>query len=255
MPLITFISDFGQSDHYVAFTKARILREHPEAQIIDISHDVKPFNLAHIAFVLKSVFREFPAGTIHLIGNDADSQKAQSYIIAQIEEHIFIGANNGVMSLISDKPPEAIYQLEIGIAEGFKELPSIAAKLAKHISPETLGSPTDQFNEYMPRKARATKKEIAGHVIHTDHYGNLITNIEKTDFDILSANRAYTIVFGRDIAHQVNRSIPEVDPGEVFFIFNSNGQLMLGINQGHGGQLLGLSYDSPISIKFEVDAH
>lgn len=255
MTLITFTSDFGQSDHYVAFTKAKILREHPEAQIIDVSHGVKPFDLAHMAHVVQSVFREFPEGTIHLLGNETNSQKAQSYIIAKIEQHIFVGPNNGVMSLISEKQPEAVIEVDLPVAQGFVGLPAIVGKLAKGTPMEELGQPTDDFNRYVARKAKATKREISGHVIHTDHYGNLITNIEKTDFDILSANKPYRIVFGRDSVTAVNQSIPEVEPGEVFFIFNSNGRLMLGINQGHGGQLLGLEYDSPIVIQFEENAH
>ena len=255
MPLITFTSDFDQSDHYVAFTKAKILGEFPEAQIIDISHGIKPFDLAHMAHVVQSVFREFPEGTIHLLGNDGNSQKAQSYIIAKIEGHIFVGPNNGVTSLISEKQPEVVIEIGLAVAQGFVGLPTIVGQLAKGTPVEELGQPTDNFNRFMARKARATKREIAGHIIHTDHYGNLITNIEKTDFDILSANKPYRIVFGRNSVSTVNASIPEVEPGEVFFMFNSNAKLMLGINQGHGGQLLGLEYDSPIVIKFEEDAN
>ncbi len=250
MTLITFTSDFGQSDHYVAFTKAKILKTFPEARIIDISHDIKPFNLAHMAHVLQSVFREFPEGTIHLLGND-NHQNVQSYIIASIENHYFVGPNNGVMSLITDRPPSSIHELEVAPKSSFKVLPEIVAKLANGASPDSLGTTSDNFVRYVARKARATKKEIAGHVIHVDHYGNLITNIEKVDFDILSRDKSYMIVFGRDSVNKVNAHVGEVDPGEVFFIFNVNERLMLGINQGHGAQLLGLEYDSPIIIQFE----
>lgn len=250
MTLITFTSDFGQSDHYVAFSKAGVLKEHPEAQIIDISHEVKPFDIAHMAHVIQSVFREFPEGTVHLIGN-GNHQKTESYIIVSIEGHIFVGPNNGVISLISDQAPTAVFELDIPSTPAFRLLPEVAAKLAKGSSPDSLGSPTDNFANFMARKARATRKEIAGHVIHVDHYGNLITNIEKVDFDILSKNKSYKVIFGRDIVNRVNGYISEVDPGEVFFIFNINGRLMLGINQGHGAQLLGLEYDSPIIIQFE----
>ncbi|OEK03452.1 hypothetical protein BFP97_18855 [Roseivirga sp. 4D4] len=250
MTLITFTSDFGLSDHYVAFTKAGILKAYPEAQIIDISHQVKPFDLAHMSHVLQSTFREFPKGTIHLIGNESN-QKPASYIIALIEEHVFVGANNGVMSLVSEKAPTEIYEISLEADEGFSKLSTITAKLAMGESAGSFGGPCENFVQYMARKARATKKEIAGHVIHVDHYGNLMTNIERTDFDILSRNRSYRITFGRDVANQVNSQISDVEPGEVFFTFNSNGRLMLGINQGHGAQLLGLEYDSPIIIQFE----
>lgn len=250
MTLITFTSDFGLSDHYVAFTKAGILKEHPQAQIVDISHQIKPFDLAHMSHVLQSTFREFPVGTVHLIGTES-TQKPASYIIAVIEEHVFVGANNGVLSLISEKAPSELYEIALGDGEGFKKLPGIVGQLAKGTAPSQFGTSTDNFTQYMARKARATKKEIAGHVVHVDHYGNLITNIEKTDFDILSRNRSYRITFGRDVVHEVNTNMSDVEPGEVFFIFNSNGKLMLGMNQGHGAQLLGLEYDSPIVIQFE----
>ncbi|MBO3700199.1 S-adenosyl-l-methionine hydroxide adenosyltransferase family protein [Roseivirga sp. E12] len=250
MTLITFTSDFGLSDHYVAFTKAGILKEYPEAQIVDISHQVKPFDLAHMSHILHGTFREFPAGTVHLIGNES-TQKPPSYIIAAIEEHLFVGANNGVMSLVSEKAPTEVYEISLESGEGFSKLSAIVAKLAKGDSAGSFGGPCENFVQYMPRKARATKKEIAGHVIHVDHYGNLITNIEKTDFDILSRNRSYRITFGRDAVTEVNAQISEVEAGEVFFTFSSNGRLMLGINQGHGAQLLGLEYDSPVIIHFE----
>ncbi|MFT6873249.1 MAG: S-adenosylmethionine hydrolase [Roseivirga sp.] len=250
MTLITFTSDFGLSDHYVAYTKAGILKEYPEANIIDISHQIKPFDLAHMSHAIQSVFREFPLGTVHLIGNER-TQKTTSYIIAIIEEHIFVSPNNGVLSLISEKSPTDLFEIDLDEGEGFAKLPAIAAKLAKGEQPGSFGKPTQNFTEYISRKARATRKEIAGHVIHVDHYGNLMTNIEKTDFDILSQNRNYRITFGRDAVSQVNTHFSDVDPGEVFFIFNINNKLMLGINQGHGAQLLGLEYDSPIIIKFE----
>lgn len=250
MTLITFTSDFGLSDHYVAFTKAGILKACPEAQIIDISHQVKPFDLAHMSHVVQSTFREFATGTVHLIGNES-SQKPASYIIAKIEEHIFVAANNGVLSLISEKSPVEILEINMEPGEGFGKLAQITGKLAQGEPMSSFGRPCEDFVQYMARKARATKKEIAGHVIHVDHYGNLMTNIEKTDFDILSRNRSYRITFGRDVVNQVNNQISDVEPGEVFFTFTTNGRLMLGINQGHGAQLLGLAYDSPIIIQFE----
>lgn len=251
MTLITFTSDFGLSDHYVAFAKAKILKHNPTAQIIDISHEVKPFDLAHMAYTIQSAFREFPESTIHLIGGNT-ANPAQDYIITCIEDHIFVCPDNGVVSLISERQPSWTYAIDLGKHNAFEILPQIAARLSAGEAPEQFGQAKDDIVRYTTRKARATRKEIAGHVIHVDHYGNLITNIEKTDFDILSVDRTYRIVFGRDAVAAVNAEISEVEPGEVFFIFNTNEKLMLGINQGHGAQLLGLEYDSPIIIQFEA---
>ena len=67
MPIVTFLSDFGWQDHYVAAVKAKILSENTEARIVDISHSIPKFNIIHAAHVLKSVYQEFPAGSIHLV--------------------------------------------------------------------------------------------------------------------------------------------------------------------------------------------
>lgn len=250
MTLITFTSDFGLSDHYVAQSKARILAEYPDANIIDITHQTKPFDLADLAFVVSSTFRDFPKGTLHFIGGDSGNTKNQDYLYVEIEEHFFVAPDSGILSLISEMAPTSIVKLNIE-QNAYREIPGIVGKIARGEKGESLGSPTPEFKQYLKRKSRATKKEISGHVIHVDHYGNLITNIEKVDFDILSRNRKYTISFGREQVNVVQQFTNEVDPGDVFVMFNDGGQMMIGINQGSGSQLLGMEYDSPVIIQFE----
>ncbi|KYG75144.1 hypothetical protein AWW68_10060 [Roseivirga spongicola] len=245
MTLITFTSDFGRSDHYVAQYKARILSEYSEAQVVDISHEIKAFDIAHLSYTVGSVFRDFPKGTIHLIGGNSRG----IYLVAQIEEHLFVAPDNGVLSLISDQITQ-VYQLRTEKNPN-KEIPAAIAKLAQGVKPENMGEPAAEYKQFMRRKSRATKQEISGHVIHVDHFGNLITNIDKVDFDILSRERRYTIFFAREKVKRVQSSVDEVDPGDVFIVFTDGEQLMIGINQGNGSQLLGLEYDSPVTIQFE----
>ena len=123
--------------------------------------------------------------------------------------------------------------------------------LAQGTKPEELATHTDRYVQLMLRQVKATRKEIAGHVIRADHYGNLVTNIKKLDFDILSKNRRYNLQFGREKVSHLHQSMMDVDPGEAFFVFNQDGLLQIGINQGHASQLLGLNFDSPVNIQFE----
>lgn len=245
MTLITFTSDFGRSDHYVAQFKARILSAYPQAQIVDISHEIKAFNIAHLSHTLGSVFRDFPKGSIHLVGGNMQGD----YLVAQIEEHLFVVPDNGVLSLISDQTAQ-VFKLKVE-KDPNKEIPAAIAQLAQGEKPESLGESITEYKQFMRRKSRATKREISGHVIHVDHFGNLITNIEKVDFEILSRSRNYTIFFARETVNSVQTSIDQVDPGDVFVMFTDGEQLMIGINQGSGSQLLGLEYDSPVTIQFE----
>lgn len=250
MTLITFTSDFGLSDHYVAQFKARILSANAEARIVDISHEVKAFNLAHLSYTIGSVFRDFPKGTVHLIGGSSGNDQNNDYLLAFIEEHIFVAPDNGVLSLISDQNLQQVYRLKVE-KSAYREAPEAAAKLAQGESMESLGTPASEFKQFMRRKSRATKREISGHVIHVDHFGNLITNIDKVDFDILSRDRKYTIHFAREKVNSVQQFINEVEPGDAFVMFNDAEQMMIGINQGSGTQLLGMEYDSSVTIQFE----
>ena len=250
MPIITFTSDYGLSDHYVAKVKGKIISDHPNAQIIDISHTIKAFDISHMAYVIKSVFQDFPEGSIHLVGGEP-TQPDKGILICFIEGHWFVLPDNGLISLISDRPLHQVFEVVPENYDYISALANSSAKLATGQPAEALGKPITDYLQFTSRKAKATKKEIAGQVIHVDHYGNLITNIEKTDFDILSRNRAYTIHFGRESLNKVHNQISEVEAGDIFCLFNTENLLMLGMNQGNGHKLLGLGYDSQVVIKFE----
>ena len=259
MAIITFISDFGEQDHYTAAVKARILSRNPSQVIVDISHHIQHCNIAHGSFVLKSVFRDFPEGSIHLIGVNAAGNLGEAYIAVKMEGHYFVGTDNGLISLLSEQTPETIIILDPPADEKelvrYSTFPTrdilapAAAKLADGTSIEELGETTTSFNRMITRKARATRKLIAGHVIHVDHYGNLITNIERTEFEFLLQD-SFKIQLGRETLQKINKSYPMVDPGDIFAIFNSQGLLEIGIHSGNAAELLGMGFDTPVTIHF-----
>lgn len=253
MALVTFTSDFGRADHYVAAVKAALASKDSSLHIIDISHDIKPFDIANMAFVVGAVFKDFPKGTVHVLGSNVGQADRGSYLVAKIEDHFFVAPNNGILSILGTKTPDIVIALNSVESTFPQRVETIEAviHLANNNDIHQLGTATTDYVQLMLRQPRATRKEIAGHVIHVDQYGNLVTNIQKQDFDILSKNKNYRIVFGRDTINKVNNNYHDVDPGEVVFIFNSLNVLEIAINQGNASMLLGLNYDSPIVIQFE----
>ncbi len=255
MAIITFLSDFGESDHYVAAVKAKIISTYPAAQIIDISHQIAPCDIAHGAYVLKSVFRDFPKGTIHLVAVNAIGQPEDKQIAVKLEDHYFIGCDNGLFGLISEQM--AAEQVEIHGADTNLPFPTkqimaeAAAMLAQGSNLSELGKPIEHFKKMLGRHLKANKSLISGHVVRVDHFGNLVTNIEKTAFDILTNQKNYNITFGRENSRRINTNIHQVEAGDIFVIFNEQGFLEIGINQGHASELLGLGYDSPVMINFD----
>lgn len=253
MPLVTFTSDFGTSDHYVASVKATLLSTDPSLQIVDISHDIEPFNIAHMAYVLRSVYQRFPEGTVHLIGANGSNPNLDTILLSEINGHFFVAPDNGIISLISEQNRPVVFAISSEKISNFNTLGAakVACALAGGSKPEALAAHTDRYVQLMLRQVKATRKEIAGHVIRVDRYGNLITNVKKIDFDILSKDRRYSLSFGRENVSGIHQSMIDVDPGEAFFVFNEEGLLVIGINQGHASQLLGLNFDSPVNIQFE----
>ncbi len=255
MALITFMSDFGYTDHYIAAVKAKILSSNPGLSIVDIGHNIERYNIAHGAFVLSAVFREFPIGTVHVVSVNATVNNYE-YVAVKLEEHYFIGVDNGLFGLISDQDPTIIANIN-GFQKGFDSFPAknifapAAVKLASGANIHEVGTPKKCINKMLGRQLRATKKQISGHVIRVDHYGNLITNIKKDVFDQLKGERGYVVNFARETIHQIHNKTSKVDPGDCYVYFNSLGTLEISINQGNASQLLGLEYDSPVFVQFE----
>jgi hypothetical protein len=256
MAIVTLLTDSGESDFYVAAIKAKILSVNPGLTLVDISHKIAPCDIAHGAFVLRSVYRDFPRGTVHLVGVDATGSKGEAFLAVSMEDHFFVGVDNGLFGLISDKQPLSVVELNkiSPVQTTFPErdiLAGAAAKLASGVNITSLGTTVSQFKKMMDRQVKATKRMIAGHVIRVDNFGNLLTNIQREPFDVLSKGKSFTVQFGGERAKKLQTYYNQVDQGECFLLFNSQGLLEIGIYKGNAAQLLGMGYDSPVNILFE----
>jgi hypothetical protein len=250
------MSDFGTEDYYVAAVRARILSRSPNQTIVDITHHVKPFDIMQASNILMHTFNEFPKGTVHLVAIDSAKEKTEPIAI-RLEDHYFVGFNTGLFSLISDKKPNfkcRLWSTSEGTFPAKDILADAALKLAQGESMDNLGDPLDNFKELFNRKLKLTKKEIVGNIIHIDRYGNLITNIQRKDFDeimgINGENSTFRVFFGREVFELIHVDFTDVDSGDCFLLFNSTGNLEIGINKGNASRLLGLKVDAPVHIEF-----
>ncbi len=100
MAIITLTTDFGEKDHFAGAIKGAIYSELDEIKIVDISHSVSPFNISEAAYIIQNAYSSFPKGTIHLIGIDSELSPENKHIAVKLDDHYFICANNGIMSMI-----------------------------------------------------------------------------------------------------------------------------------------------------------
>jgi len=256
MAIVTLLTDSGESDHYVASVKAKIISLNPGIRIEDISHNIKPADIAHAAFVLRAVFRDFPKGTVHLVGVDSTGNRGDAFIALQLEDHFFVGCDNGLFGLISEKTHQQLVELNAinSISTTFPErdvFAHAASKLASGISITNLGKPMTSYKKMIDRQVKATRKQITGTIVRVDSMGNLITNISKDAFETLSKGKVFTIQFGGEKFRRIQTQYSQADQGECFIVFNSLNLLEIGIYKGNASELLGLGYDSLVNVVFE----
>lgn len=257
MAIITFLSDFGTSDYYVASVKARILRINPSINVVDISHEINAHDLAHAAFTLKAIYKDFPPNTVHFVAVDSQGKGRDKLVAVKMDDHYFIGADNGIFSLINEKnrmPIAVELSVDKSQISSFPEkniLAEFAAKLASGTSIHDLGNPLlDGLNKKLNPQISITPDSILGHVIHTDNYGNVVTNIHVSEFLKLKNGRSYEVTFGRETLDLIFKSYNSTEGGDIAAVFNSLGLLEIAVIYGNAAQLLGLSYDSPVTINF-----
>ncbi len=275
MAIITLTTDFGGKDHFVAAIKGRILSEVVDTTIVDISHEISPFDIHECAYILKHTYREFPPGTIHIIGVDAEQSPENQHLIALLEGHYFIGANNGVLSLmVGNTPPEKILEITIPntVYNSFQELEvftKVACHLARGGKAEVVGKPFEGLKEVKDFEPQITNdgKTITGKVIYIDHYGNVITNIKKglfeayrngRPFEILARTARLSSVF-ESYNQLIDFSLPRHQrkgPSDFLALFNAAGHLELAIYKsdlktvGGASSLIGLNYRDSITVNF-----
>ena len=255
MAIITLTSDFGESDHYVGTLKGSILSTNPSQVIVDISHQIQSFDLAHGAFVIRSSFPAFPKGSIHLVAVDTAGHHGNTQLAVQLDDHFFLMADHGLLGLISEQEPEMVVALPApetnpSAFPALEILVPAAIELAQGADLKELGTQKTDYLKMVGRQMRVNKTEIIGHVVRVDHYGNLITNISKEAFDQLSSKHEYTILIGREKFRRINNTINETGSGDCYVMFNSMGLLEVGINKGNASALMGLGFDSPVRISF-----
>lgn len=263
MSIITLTSDLGVSDHYLATVKASILTKMPDARIVDISHGIRHLDVQHAAYVLGSSWSHFPMGSVHVIGVKSELTAATPHLIVHYMSHYFIGADNGIFSLLFKEQPEDIFEITYTQPEDWYfpmrgVFATCAAHLAKGGAPELLGRRVQEFKRIRVPVATGDDFSIKGNIIHFDNFGNIHTNIHRSLFDMYRASRSFAIQLPktRQVITKIHNDFAEVTMGSAVALWGSNGHLIIAINQGTsqmGGSaqsLFGTKLLEPIIIKF-----
>lgn len=253
MPIITLLTDWGHTDHYVASVKGTILSRIQDAVIVDISHDIRLFDIKHAAFVMSNTWRNFPEGTIHILGVDSIESDRHPHVVVRANGHYFIGADTGLLNLILDEKPDEIIALSVLQDSGYHTFPSrdrfvkVAAMICAGTPMDQLGEPISSLNLKTLMQPTFDGVTVYGKITHIDHYENVFVNIDYQFVKKYLNNLPFKVICRKEEFALV-KAYDDVREGYSCALFASNGFLQLAVNRGRAASLYGLQVDMDVHL-------
>jgi S-adenosylmethionine hydrolase len=255
-PIVTLTTDFGLSDHYVGAMKGVILGICPRAQIVDISHQVSPYEIAEGAYVVAQARGCFPKKTVHVVVVDPGVGSARRPILLESGGQYFVAPDNGVLAMVYGEKNkvrlisnEKLFRHPVSRTfHGRDIFAPVAAHLAAGLPPAQVGKLIDNaLRPGFQKPQRTGKRTWTGRILKIDRFGNIVTNFHTDDFADLERQNFAMRLGPREIGVLV-RNYTESSPGELFLIVGSSGYLEVSMNQGSAAKLIGCEAGAPAEL-------
>jgi S-adenosylmethionine hydrolase len=248
-PIITLLTDFGTADGYVGEMKGVLYTLAPDAEIVDITHDIEPQDLERARLTLARVWRRFPHGTVHVVVVDPGVGSSRSALAVSSDGRFLVGPDNGVLSPALLLPGARVVALPLpphasATFHGRDIFAPAAAALAR-------GEPIDELGPAMadepiirrtPQPVRASDGSLAGEVILVDRFGNAVTN--------LIATQTGTVHVGQ-VELPLRRTYADVPDGQPVALVGSAGFIEIAVRNGDAARSLGIVRGSEVSFRAE----
>ncbi len=256
MAVVTFTSDLGAHSHLVAMLKGTLLGLDQNIAVVDISHDLEPFNLVQAAFILRNTWKHFPPGTIHIAGIETATAEHKRHLLAVHQGQYFITADNGLLSMVCDDEDTAWYAIdERFYAPSLFEardiyVPVAVSLLQNGLNPESVAQPITDAKVLALQKPIVSEGAMIGIVLFNDRYQNAYSNVNKQEFEQYVNGRNFVLRLGRhERITRVSKHYSDVPTGEKLCLFGDNDLLQICINKGEAAKLLGLRPNSKFLIE------
>jgi len=231
---IVLYTDFGSADIYVGQVKSALHRIAPQAAVIDLAHDLPPFNVRTAAHLLDALKNSFTEESVFLCVVDPGVGTERGAVVLEADRRYFVGPDNGLVSVVAARAAatriSSIVWRPRDLSESFHGR-DLFAPVAAHIAAGTL--PPDHLMP-LPELATSFGADDLGEIIYVDHYGNACTGIRVS----AAPPDGMLATGGQRIASA--RVFGEAAPGAPLWHRNSNGLVEIAVNRGSAAQVLGL---------------
>jgi len=257
MPIITLTTDFGKSGYYLAALKGKLLTLSKNISIVNICDVVKPFSIAQAAYVLGNAYPHFPEQTVHLVGVLSSYNKQNRYVAIKHNNHFFVGADNGIFSIMFENNVETVVKLPESELEDQSTFPELnyfakcAVKLAEGSVLTDVGTPISQIKETYALQPTYTDNMITASVLFIDDYQNIILNVTQNLFDKIGKGRNFSVNYNsRDYINKMSKHYGSISALERCCFFNDAGYLQISMVQGRASEMFGIYENDKILIEF-----
>ena len=267
-PIVALLSDFGAQDHYVGAMKGAVLSVCPEAQLVDVVHELPPHDVEAGSFALAAATSAFPAGTVFLAVVDPGVGTDRRALAAETEAHRFVAPDNGLLSLVLADHPQArvhaitnagLFRFEVSSTfHGRDVFGPVAGHLARGMPLEDVGPPVpDPRRLHLPALRQRREREWEGEVVHVDRFGNLTTNVSERDLgQILShfgGDPTEVVIVVEGAVLPLVGAYGEVAEGEACALLGSSRRLEIAIHAGNAARILGAARGAAVRIRAALE--
>jgi S-adenosyl-L-methionine hydrolase (adenosine-forming) len=246
LPILTLTTDIGRQDFLVGAIKGQLLQQ-GEFNIVDISHELSPFNYPQAAYVCRNAIKSFPPGSFHVIMVNLFDTKPEHVLLCKHKNQYIGCADNGLITMILEEVPEQVAALSLNKLEQRNSL-QVASVFSKAFTDIVAGKKFEEIGDVSvsievknPLRPLLANNWMEGQIIFIDNFENVVVNITKEEFEEQRRGRSFQIVFKRDeVIDKISESYADVQESDKLALFNSAGYLEIAINKGNAAGLFGL---------------
>jgi S-adenosylmethionine hydrolase len=250
--IITLLTDFGTKDYYVSAMKGVIKSINPAADIVDITHEVRPFSILEGAFILWQAVSWFPDGSVHVGVVDPGVGTGRNPIVIRAGRNFLVGPDNGLLFPAAKKLSDKLEVFKIvegkytlhrsGTFDGRDIFAPVAAHISRGVPVEEIGVRIDNFIKIDLFDWRKAGRTVYGKILHIDRFGNIVTNIPN-----LNINNMIMRIKNVEIPVKTMSSYAEAED-EVFLVEGSSGLLEISSKMRSAAEITGLEVGDPIEL-------
>jgi S-adenosylmethionine hydrolase len=263
-PIVALLSDFGTHDHYVGAMKGAVLSVCPDAQLVDIVHDLVAHDVEGGSFALAAAVDAFPAGTVFLAVVDPGVGTSRRALAVEAGAHRFVAPDNGLLTHVLAGHTTArvhaitnagLFRYRVSSTfHGRDIFGPVAGHLARGTPIEEVGPPAaDPHRLAVTTVRQRDDEEWEGEIVHVDRFGNLTTNVFDSDVrEILSrygGDPTEVVVVVEGAVLPLVQAYGDVSEGEPCALLGSSRRLEIAIHSGNAARILGAARGASVRIR------